>query len=193
MPARPRTSGAWSRAAFSRAPGKGELQRLVAKDFDPENGSVFFEFTKSGKPRHIALTEEGQAFFLDLVTGLDPEAQLFPRTTYDRKDKRNSGQWTRPEMTRTMQALCEAAKVPAMTFHELRHTYASTLLNAGVPLVFVSQQLGHANTRQVEKHYGHLCKTAKTEAVRRLTPALGIHKPRNLANLTIAQAAAAER
>lgn len=167
---------------------EGELQRLVAKDFDPENGSVFFEYTKSGKPRHIALTEEGQAFFRDLVAGLDPDTQLFPRTTYDRKDKRNSGQWTRPEMTRTMRALCAAASVPAMTFHELRHTYASTLINAGVPLVFVAQQLGHADTRMVEKHYGHLCRTAKTESVRRLTPSLGIHTPGNIAALGMKKA-----
>lgn len=167
---------------------EGELQRLVAKDFNPENGSVFFEFTKSGKSRHVTLTEEGQAFFQELVAGLDPDAQLFPRTTYDRKDKRNSGQWTRPEMTRTMRALCNAAKVPVMTFHELRHTYASTLLNAGVPLVFVAQQLGHANTRQVEKHYGHLCKTAKAESVRKLTPSLGIHTPGNIAALGIKKA-----
>jgi integrase len=167
---------------------EGELQRLVAKDFAPATGSVFFEFTKAGKPRHVTLTEEGQAFFQELVAGLEPDAQLFPRTAYDRKDKRNSGQWTRPEMTRTMRALCEAAKVPVMTFHELRHTYASTLLNAGVPLVFVAQQLGHANTRQVEKHYGHLCKTAKAESVRKLTPSLGIHTPHNLAALGIKKA-----
>jgi integrase len=84
-------------------------------------------------------------------------------------------------MTRMMRTVCDAAKIPGMVFHELRHTYASTLVNAGVPLVFVAQQLGHGNTRQVEKHYGHLCKTAKADAVRRLTPDLGIFQPGNVA------------
>jgi integrase len=164
---------------------ESELTRLVAQDFDPENGSVFIEFSKNRKSRHITLTTEAQAFFQDLTAGLEPTAPLFRRTGYSRKDKRNTGEWTRPEMTRMMRTVCDAAKIPRMVFHELRHTYASVLVNAGVPLVFVAQQLGHANTRQVEKHYGHLCKTAKAEAVRRLTPELGIFKPGNVETLNI--------
>lgn len=84
-----------------------------------------------------------------------------------------------------MRTVCDAAKVPRMVFHSLRHTYASTLVNAGVPLVFVAQQLGHANTREVEKHYGHLCKTAKADAVRRLTPELGIFNKGNVVSLNV--------
>lgn len=41
--------------------------------------------------------------------------------------------WTRPEMTRMMRKVCDAAKIPRMVFHELRHTYASILVNAGAP------------------------------------------------------------
>ena len=164
---------------------ESELIRLVREDFDPDKGSIFLEFTKSGKSRHVTLTEEGEAFFEELVAGMAPGTQLFPRTSYDRKDRRNVGQWTRAEMTRTMRVLCAAASVPEMTFHELRHTYASTLINAGVPLVFVAQQLGHANTRQVEKHYGHLCETAKVAAVRGLAPELGIFQPGRVAALKL--------
>ena len=131
------------------------------------------------------MTPEGQAFFQARTAGLEPTTLLFPRSEYDRKDKRNTGEWTRSELTRMMRTVCDAAKIPRMVFHELRHTYASTLVNAGVPLVFVAQQLGHANTRQVEKHYGHLCKTAKAEAVHRLTPELGIFQPGNVAVLDI--------
>jgi integrase len=164
---------------------EAELTRLVAQDFDPKNGSIFVEFSKSRKSRHVTLTAEGQAFFREVTAGLEPTAPLFRRTEYDRKDRRNTGEWTRPEMTRTMRKVCDAAKISRMVFHELRHTYASMLVNAGVPLVFVAQQLGHANTRQVEKHYGHLCKTAKADAVRRLTPNLGIFQPGNVAFLEI--------
>jgi integrase len=164
---------------------EAELTRLVAQDFDPENGSIFIEFTKNRKSRYVTLTTEGQAFFQALTAGLEPTTPLFRRTEYDRKDRRNTGEWTRPEMTRMMRTVCDAAKIPHMVFHELRHTYASILVNAGVPLVFVAQQLGHANTRQVEKHYGHLCKTAKAEAVRRLTPDLGIFKLENVVALDV--------
>ncbi|MDF3233418.1 MULTISPECIES: tyrosine-type recombinase/integrase [Mesorhizobium] len=43
-----------------------------------------------------------------------------------------------------------------MTLHELRHTYASTMVRNGAPLIIVAQALGRSDTRTVEKHYAHL-------------------------------------
>jgi len=37
--------------------------------------------------------------------------------------------------------------------YDLRHTYASLLLSEGVPLLYVSQQLGHAKPTTTLKHY----------------------------------------
>ena len=42
------------------------------------------------------------------------------------------------------------------SFHALRHTWASHRVMAGAPLMVVAHALGHADTRMVEKHYGHL-------------------------------------
>ena len=69
-------------------------------------------------------------------------------------------------MLRDLGTYCEKAKIERLTFHELRHTYASALVNRGVPLVFVAAQLGHRDTKMVEKHYGHLCDEARTRAIR---------------------------
>jgi integrase len=44
--------------------------------------------------------------------------------------------------------------------HDLRHTAASWLLGAGVPLIVVSQHLGHEDTSVTSKVYGHLDRTA---------------------------------
>ena len=41
-------------------------------------------------------------------------------------------------------------------FHGLRHTYASQLIQAGAPLVVVSEQLDHRNTDTVGRTYGHM-------------------------------------
>jgi len=165
------------RAALFTGAREGELARLAARDFDATQGSLFIEFSKSGPSRHITLTAEGTAFFTERSAGLEPTDVLFPRETYDRKDKKSRGTWSRPELSRMMRKACELAKLDLLTFHELRHTYASGLVNSGVPLVFVAQQLGHRDTRMVEKHYGHLCQNAKADAVRKLAPALGIHTP----------------
>ncbi len=38
----------------------------------------------------------------------------------------------------------------------MRHSFASNLLNAGVSDVKVAKWLGHADTKMVHLHYGHL-------------------------------------
>jgi integrase len=47
----------------------GELGRLRIGDFNPDSGTVFIGQSKSGKSRHIVLTEEGQRFFTQITTG----------------------------------------------------------------------------------------------------------------------------
>jgi integrase len=41
-------------------------------------------------------------------------------------------------------------------FHDLRHTYASILINEGANLKFVSEQLGHASIVITLDRYSHL-------------------------------------
>ncbi|HWQ10681.1 MAG TPA: site-specific integrase, partial [Holophaga sp.] len=167
---------------------ESELANLRCSDFDPANGSVFIAISKSGKPRHITLTSEATAFFAECASGLPPDAPLFPRVNYERRVKVKAGTWSRAEVCRLMARTCEGAKLESLVFHELRHTYASGLVNAGMPLVFVAQQLGHRDSRMVEEHYGHLSPTAKTEAIRRLAPVLGIHQPSGVQPLEIKKA-----
>jgi integrase len=57
-----------------------------------------------------------------------------------------------------------------VTFHVLRHTYASMLVKAGVHLSIVAQSLGHADTRMIEKHYGHLAPSPVAQAIRANLP-----------------------
>lgn len=44
----------------------------------------------------------------------------------------------------------------AVSFHTLRHTFASWLVMAGADLFTVARLLGHTSTKQVEETYGHL-------------------------------------
>ena len=80
------------------------------------------------------------------------------------------GGWMKDDAHGPIRKAYTAAGLEPLTFHELRHTYASALINRGVPLVFVAQQFGHADTRMVEEHYGHLCETAKRDAIRSSAP-----------------------
>ena len=46
-------------------------------------------------------------------------------------------------------------------YHDLRHTVASLLINNGVPLMHVSDYLGHKDIQVTANIYGHLDKTSK--------------------------------
>ena len=67
-----------------------------------------------------------------------------------------------------------------VNFHGLRHTYASRLAMRGVPLAVIAIQLGHADTRMVEKHYGHLAPSYVADTVRAAFGSLGIVVPSNV-------------
>jgi integrase len=43
-----------------------------------------------------------------------------------------------------------------ITFHTLRHTHASMLIQEGAPIPLVSRRLGHASTRMTLDTYAHM-------------------------------------
>ena len=66
-----------------------------------------------------------------------------------------------------------AARRPGRDDHALRHTWASHAVMNGVPLLVVAKNLGHADTRMVEKHYGHLAPSYIADAIRAGAPKFG--------------------
>jgi integrase len=150
----------------------GELVALTVADFNPDAGSLRVRFSKSGKPRHVFLTQEGREFFEGLGAGRPGGARLLLR--------RNSRPWGKSEQQRPLAGACEAARLdPPVNFHGLRHTYASRLAMRGVPLAVIAAQLGHSDTRMVEKHYGHLSPNYVADTVRTAFGRLGIVEPSN--------------
>jgi hypothetical protein len=63
----------------------------------------------------------------------------------------------------------------------------------GVPLPVVAAQLGHSDTRMVEKHYGHLAPTYVADTVRAAFDNMGLVDAGNVATLIPAKARAAAR
>jgi integrase len=56
----------------------------------------------------------------------------------------------------------------AISFHDLRHTHASLLLKAGVPLKVAQERLGHATITLTGDTYTHLLPTMQREAALKL-------------------------
>jgi integrase len=151
----------------------GELAAMTVDDFNADAGTLRVRTSKGGKPRHVVLTQEGRDFVTGLATGKPGSVQLFLRE--------NGRAWTKSEQQRPLAAACAVARIdPPVNFHGLRHTYASRLVMRAVPLAVIAAQLGHADTRMVEKHYGHLAPSYVADTVRAAFGSLGILEPPNV-------------
>jgi integrase len=154
-------------AALQSGARFGELAALTVGDFNPDSGTLYVRTSKSGQGRHVVLTEEGAVFFQGLAAGRSSRDRLLP--------KADGSRWLKSHQTRPMKEACDRAKIePPANFHALRHTYASLTIMNGAPLMVVGRNLGHADTRMVEKHYGHLAPSYVANAIRAAAPRFGI-------------------
>jgi integrase len=153
----------------------GELARMRVGDFNPDAGTVFVGQSKSGKARHVVLTDEGQRFFSQITAGKSTDALMLPKT--------NGSAWAASHQLRPMEEACKAAKIPRAGFHILRHTAASHLVMSGVPMPVVAQNLGHADSRMTEKHYAHLAPSYLAEQIRKFAPTFGTVEEGNVEEL----------
>jgi integrase len=92
----------------------GELTVMTIDDFNPDAGTLRVRASKSGKPRHVVLTQEGRDFVSQRAVGKPGSAHLFVRG--------NGKPWGKSEQQRPLSAACTAAKIdPPVNFHGLRH------------------------------------------------------------------------
>jgi integrase len=140
-----------------------ELARLEVADFNPDSGTLAIRQSKSGKARHVVLTDEGVLFFRQLTAGRADSEIMLRRAQGDA--------WWASHQLRPIAQACQRAKInPPVSFHVLRHTWASLATMNGTPLLLVARNLGHADTRMVEKHYGHLAPSYIADAIRASAP-----------------------
>jgi integrase len=163
-------------AALETGARYGELTRLSVADFHPDTGTLAIRISKTGKPRYVVLTDEGQAFFRQVCAGRAGSELMFT--------KANGEPWGKSHQRRPMEEAVARAKItPSIGFHGLRHTWASLAVMAGVPLLVVAKNIGHSDTRMIEKHYGHLAPSYIADAIRAGAPRFGFKPDRKIAAL----------
>ena len=88
--------------------------------------------------------------------------------------RRDEEGWKPATYQRGFKAALKAAGLDDVSLHELRHSYASTMVRAGAPLIVVARALGHADTRMVDKHYAHLAPSYVADVIRSTAPDLQV-------------------
>jgi integrase len=114
---------------------------------------LFVPLSKSGKPRWIALSPSA----LSLLQSLRQDAQgeyVFPSGVTGRPCPSLWFPWRR---------IRARAGLEDVRLHDLRHSFASFLVNDGVSLYVVQALLGHANARTTQR-YAHLANDTLSDA-----------------------------
>ena len=137
---------------------QGELLRLKWENVDLERGSITIIQSKTLRRKTIAINEPAREALNWLQENRYGELLLMwpwgdpigKVTVYDAFKK-----------------ACSTAGITDFRFHDLRHTFASHLVMAGVDLVTVKELLGH-KTINMTNRYTHLAQEHKAQAVAKL-------------------------
>ncbi len=144
-----------------------ELARLHPGDIDLYARVLTIRASKSGGARTVVLTDEGIEFFRQEMAGKQCRDALLPRA--------DGAPWGKSHQFRPLRAACDRARIaPAVSFHILRHTYASRLAMKGVPMHVIGAQLGHSSVKITEKHYAHLSPGYVADTIRAAFGSLGL-------------------
>lgn len=140
-----------------------ELMTMKCGDIGRDGYGVYISPSKKYRPRFVFLPDEGMAWFLDLVKDRSRHELVFVRD--------NGKPWYGNYKHLFKAAVREAGIPDEFTFHGLRHTYASQLIQSGATVYAVAEQLGHANPTTVLRTYGHLSPQIRESEIRqRFTP-----------------------
>jgi integrase len=127
----------------------GELLGLTWDRVDLSRGVIRLELTKSGRRREVPMNAASYAALVNL--GPQSSGRVF-KTRYIKTAYNNA---------------VEAAQLDDVTFHTLRHTFASWAVMRGVALKELQELLGHSSLAMTMR-YAHLAPEHLRTAVSRL-------------------------
>ena len=141
---------------------KSEQFTATWDQVDLEKGYIYLSMTKNGSDRFVTLNSAAVQVIKSLqkrhkLLGLPSDSTLF----HSKRDGliKNPRKWFATAL--------EQAKIKGVTWHTLRHTFASRLVMAGVDLKTVQELMGH-KTIAMTARYAHLAPTHKLQALETL-------------------------
>jgi integrase len=133
---------------------RNEIIRARWEYVNWESRTLFVPISKTGRPRTIALCGSAMSLLQALRRSAESD-YIFPSPITGRPSPSLHFPWRR---------IKRSAGLPGLRLHDLRHSFASFLVNGGVSLYVVQQLLGHLNYRTTQR-YAHVLPEALTKAV----------------------------
>ena len=157
----------------------GEIFSLQWSDVDQVNGLITLRDTKSGKTRTVHMPETVKAMFATMEPG-KKSTLVFPGKG-GKQLKQISKTFDRTVAQLAFNEGIEDRR-QKVTFHTCRHTCASWLVQAGIPLFTVQKILGHSTIALTER-YSHLAPDSFRAAAAAIEAGAPVKKKRNVVGL----------
>ncbi len=100
-----------------------------------------------------------------LAAGVEWDTGGFPDSVFTNS---TGGHLSHKTVYKQFKSAVEASGVPAVRFHDMRHSYAVASIRSGDDIKTVQQNLGHATAAFTLDQYGHVTETMKAESARRM-------------------------
>ncbi len=160
--------------------GEVELLRLTWKDIDLDDGNINITSAEKGglKKRKVPIMDKSFAEMLKKWKKEDKEKKLYPHSpviTYHKKPVKSL-------KTAWRTAKNEAKITRRIRMYDLRHSFATKLLDNGADLKHVSNLLGHKSVQQTVDTYQHLSRRLTEETVQKLPSIFDDNNPGNTGN-----------
>ena len=142
---------------------KSELLSLQWQAIQIERDVLVVRHSKNGQSREVPLTDKARSCIVSLKqkksgVPLDPQAKVI--------DWLPKGWNTHHD--RLLKKAVVAAGLSSLTLHSLRHIYASSLAQAGVPIPVIGTLLGHKSLRVTMRYARHAPEDATKRAIAQL-------------------------
>lgn len=137
---------------------RGEVIALQCDDLIEEDKTIYIHGSQKDRKNGIKTTKTGNKRYVRLDDNLYNQLLRLKRFYKTGYLFGGTSACTPTMIDRKFSKGIELSGVKRIRLHDLRHSHATILINAGVSIVAVSKRLGHASINQTLKTYTHLLK-----------------------------------